>query len=371
VTLRIVPVAADTADLWRDIHNAVVPAHALSREEVQDRLTRNLLSLAYDGTELVGNATIGPPRPESMIATVMVRIRPEYRRQGRGAEYLAAMLAQARSLSPRRIQTVVLASNEDGLTFAARHGFVESGRYTPGRAQDTYVELYLARVLGVDGCRDGWVGVALEDDVAGTYFAASIDDLVSMADAGGRVATVAIDIPIGLPDDGCRRADVLARAELGTRWPSIFMTPVRQALLADDYATASAANRALTGHGISRQAFGLRKKILQVDGWVRGSPAPVVVETHPELCFARLAGAPLTVRKSTWEGARLRRGLLAGAGITVPADIGAAGAHASVDDVLDAAAAAWAARQVLAGTATAFPDPPETFSDGWSCAIWA
>ena len=226
------------------------------------------------------------------------------------------------------------------------------------------------RVLGIDGCKDGWIAVALEDEFAGTYFADDIRALVSMAEADGHAGTVAIDMPIGLPDAGYRRADVLARAELGARWPSIFMTPVREALLAGDYATASATNRALTGHGISRQAFGLRQKILQIDQWVHASPVRVV-ETHPELCFARLAGAPLAVRKSTWEGARLRSELLSGAGITLPSDLGTAGAHAGVDDVLDAAAAAWAARRVLRGAAQAIPDPPETFSDGWPSAIWA
>jgi predicted RNase H-like nuclease len=242
----------------------------------------------------------------------------------------------------------------------------------PGQAaaRVDLVHMDSGRVLGVDGCRDGWIAVALEDGVSGVYFAAGIRDLVSMAAADGAIAIVAIDIPIGLPDAGYREADLLARAELGNRWPSIFMTPVRKSLLADDYAVASATNRALTGHGISRQAFGLREKILQVGGWVNSAPARVV-EAHPELCFARIAGAPLAVRKSIWEGARLRYELLRGVGIMLPADLGTAGAHAAVDDVLDAGAAAWAARQVAQGAATAFPDPPEIFSDGWPCAIWA
>jgi predicted RNase H-like nuclease len=39
--------------------------------------------------------------------------------------------------------------------------------------------------------------------------------------------------------------------------------------------------------------------------------------------------------------------------------------------VLDAAAAAWSARRVAAGTAVLLPDPPEVFSDGWPAAISA
>jgi predicted RNase H-like nuclease len=94
------------------------------------------------------------------------------------------------------------------------------------------------------------------------------------------------------------------------------------------------------------------------------------VEAHPELSFAELAGAPLAVRKSTWAGAEMRRTLLARAGITLTGDLGLAGEQAGVDDVLDAAAAAWTAWRVSQGSARCLPDPPETFSDGLPSAIW-
>jgi predicted RNase H-like nuclease len=226
------------------------------------------------------------------------------------------------------------------------------------------------RVLGVDACRRGWIAIAVEDVVTDAYFAEDIQTLISQAEAGGPLAVVAIDMPIGLPDRGHRQADVLARAAIGPLWPSVFMTPVREALLAADHAAASAINRALTGQGVSVQAYGLKPKLFQVERWVPSTPARVV-EVHPEVCFARLAGAPLTVRKSSWAGAERRRGLLAGAGITLAGDLGRATEHAGVDDVLDAAAAAWAARRVLLGRAEPLPNPPETFSDGWPCAIWS
>jgi GNAT superfamily N-acetyltransferase len=144
VKLRIVPVGPDAVTLWRDIHNAVIPAHALTSDEVLDRLTRNSLTLAYAGGDLVGNATIRPPGPATTTATVIVRILPEYRRRGFGSEYLAAMLAAARGKGALRIETVVLASNEDGLVFAARNGFVEFDRYVLDGETAEYVDLYLA-----------------------------------------------------------------------------------------------------------------------------------------------------------------------------------------------------------------------------------
>jgi predicted RNase H-like nuclease len=79
------------------------------------------------------------------------------------------------------------------------------------------------------------------------------------------------------------------------------MTPVRAAL-EEDFAAATAMNAGLAGEGISRQAHGLRSKILQVDEWMRHAPHRVAV-IHPEVSFACLAGAPLTVSKSTWAGA--------------------------------------------------------------------
>jgi predicted RNase H-like nuclease len=226
------------------------------------------------------------------------------------------------------------------------------------------------RVLGVDACKRGWIAISVEDAVTGAYVAHGIEALVARAQDDGPLAVVAIDMPIGLPDRGDRRADVMARASIGPLWPSVFMTPVRQALLAADHAAASAINRQFTGHGISVQAFGLKPKLFQVERWVHKT-AIRVVEIHPEVCFAKLAGAPLTVRKSSWAGAERRRALLASAGIRLTADLHGAGACAGVDDVLDAAAAAWAARQVLRGLAHPIPDPPETFSDGWPCAIWS
>ena len=228
------------------------------------------------------------------------------------------------------------------------------------------------RVLGVDACRAGWVGIALSGGRARAYFAPGIRELADRAAADGPVLVIAIDIPIGLADAGRRRADQLAREALGRRWPSLFITPVRAAVQADGYQAAAAENRRLAGEGLSRQAFALRAKILDVDQWLQaGSLAPArVVEAHPELSFAAMAGAPLRSRKITWAGAVQRRALLAQAGILLDGDLGLAGEQAGVDDVLDAAAAAWTARRVSQGVARCLPSPPEVFSDGIPAAIW-
>ena len=228
----------------------------------------------------------------------------------------------------------------------------------------------VAQVLGVDACKAGWLGVLLGGDSPQAIVAANIRDLFGQAELSGEISVVAIDMPIGLPDSGPRSADLLARATIGSLSSSVFTTPVRAALAADSHAEAVEVNRRLTGQGISVQAYGLRTRLVEVEAWVKHT-SHRVVEVHPEVSFTFLAGGPLTVRKSTWAGAEWRRRLLDKAGISLVGDLGLSGFAVAVDDVLDAAAAAWTARRVAAGEATSLPSPPQTFSDGWACAIWA
>jgi len=226
------------------------------------------------------------------------------------------------------------------------------------------------RVLGVDACSKGWIGVSLGPGGTDAFFGSTIGELVVLAEVNGGVDVVAIDIPIGLPDQGRRQADVLARPAVGPRWQSVFMTPVRSALLANDHAAAVVINRKLAGEGISQQAFGLRTKILEIDGWIKEN-SHAVVEVHPEVSFAVMAQGPLLNRKKTWAGAEQRRQLLEAADIRLTNELGRAGEMAAVDDVLDAAAAAWTARRYANGQAQSMPGTPEVFSDGIECAIWA
>ena len=142
--MNITVATDDALEDWRAIHNAIVPTHLLSESDVAERAGRNRLTLGHDGDELVGNATVRPPQPDSGVATVIVRILPAYRRRGLGSAYLRAELAYARSLDPRRIETVVLASNADGLAFAVARGFVEHDRYVLPGESTAFIDLHLA-----------------------------------------------------------------------------------------------------------------------------------------------------------------------------------------------------------------------------------
>jgi predicted RNase H-like nuclease len=219
-------------------------------------------------------------------------------------------------------------------------------------------------VLGIDACRTGWVGIAWSGTTVTPHHAPAI---AALTEAAGPLSVIAIDIPIGLPDRTPRQADQLAREVVHARWSSVFTTPVRATLAVPTHPEASDVNRAHTGQGLSRQAFSLLPRIREVDDWLPEVPCRVV-EVHPEVSFAELAGEALPSKK-TWAGAERRRVLLAKSGIALPAELGKAG-EAAVDDVLDAAVAAWTARRVHAGTARSLPSPPERFSDGIEAAIW-
>ena len=228
------------------------------------------------------------------------------------------------------------------------------------------------RVLGVDACRAGWVGVVWDGERATPLAAGDIGSLVAAAELDGPVPVVAVDIPIGLPDTGRRQADVLARLEIGRLRSSVFMTPVRPALEADGHPSAVALNRELAGEGVSIQAFGLRTKVFEVERFVHSAARGdrTVLEAHPEVCFARMNGRPLTERKKTWAGAETRRALLAEQGLVLAGVGSLAGVDVGVDDVLDAAATAWTARRHASGESESLPASPEIFTDGWPAAIW-
>jgi predicted RNase H-like nuclease len=225
-------------------------------------------------------------------------------------------------------------------------------------------------VLGVDGCRAGWVGALLDGT---TYDVLVAGDIAAMvAEARRRAPTlgiVAIDIPIGLPDDRPRLTDRLARMQLPAgRTSSVFPTPARAAIGHTTQPEASAANREALGVGLSIQAFHLVPKILDVDAFVRGRPPVTVLEVHPEESFAEIDPACVVRSKATAEGRAVRTAALRGAGLEPPSY--RPGEGYAADDLLDACAVAWTAQRYATGAAYSLPDPPEAFSDGLPAAIW-
>ncbi|MFF2993032.1 GNAT family N-acetyltransferase [Streptomyces sp. NPDC057950] len=130
-------------EAWRHVHNVIVPPAALSLDEVRERAGRNLLEVVHLGDVLVGCTTVRPPKDGSPAATVIARVLPGHRGRGFGGELYERALEQARTLGAEVIETVVLASNSDGLRFALKHGFAETERYVLPGGTAEWVDLRL------------------------------------------------------------------------------------------------------------------------------------------------------------------------------------------------------------------------------------
>jgi predicted RNase H-like nuclease len=198
------------------------------------------------------------------------------------------------------------------------------------------------RGVGLDGFRKGWVAVSLDGDQAGISFHSDIAEALSAP-----FDRAAIDIPIGMSDDGIRQCDLFARERL---WPhtSRVFTGARRWLW-ERFEDPAEANREALRRGqkrVSRQLWHLGPKIMQVDAFVRNNPSLRILETHPELVFLRLNdNRPLESKKSQ-RGISLRRTILKQNGfveIDDWLDHVRMGTGAKCDDVVDACAAAIAA----------------------------
>ena len=190
-------------------------------------------------------------------------------------------------------------------------------------------------VAGVDGCKGGWV-VALWGRGVELILCA---DFVGVVEVTRDCRAVAVDMPIGLALPGqTRGCDRAARKLLGRKASSVFAAPPRPALQCYDYAL-------VRGWGMSLQSFYLLPKVREVDAWMTPDRQDRVFEAHPELVWARLAGAPVLASKKTLEGRRLRAELLPWA---VPAWKWPR-SQVQPDDVLDALVMALCAGQRVQG----------------------
>ncbi|NYH55744.1 putative RNase H-like nuclease [Nocardiopsis arvandica] len=220
-------------------------------------------------------------------------------------------------------------------------------------------------VVGVDGCRKGWVAVHLVDGMFHRVrVCPSLEEAVDVAAA----AAVTVDIPLGLVGNGWRECDLRVRGMLGPLGNTVFRIPPRRVVETVGFDAANALCKEVVGQGLSHQTNSLFPKILEADV-LRRAGAHRLYEVHPELSFRTMAGQPLVFSKKTWNGQRLRDRLLAEAGVRLPEDLGPSG-KVAVDDVLDAAAAAWTAHRIADDQAMSCPDPPERDEQGEPIAIW-
>ncbi|HAO97216.1 MAG: hypothetical protein CMP26_04195 [Roseibacillus sp.] len=226
-------------------------------------------------------------------------------------------------------------------------------------------------IAGVDGCREGWVGVWLDQSgaVAGTTSSASLKKVLQSIP---ELEVAGIDMPIHLLDAPTRLADTHARRALGPErgrsiFPALPRFTIEERWLKAEFNDVNTTCRQLYGRAFSRQSLHLRSKIAEVNRMEReGFP---VIEVHPELSFTAMnAGQPLTFSKKTWGGFRERISLLEENGLHLTDHLLLPVRHLAPDDIVDAAAAAWSAYRHSFGGAISYPPSDQNLREP---RIWA
>ncbi|MER8826170.1 DUF429 domain-containing protein [Mesorhizobium sp. M0938] len=270
-------------------------------------------------------------------------------------------------------------------------------------------------LVGVDGCKAGWIAVRRDPDSTprnpgstsrnpGSILrnpdaapsVAVFPSFAALLEALPADATVAVDMPIGLPDlsqRGGRGPEALVRPLLGNRQSSVFAIPSRAALYAhtDGFTTVEAwyaAHRRASEvakatsdppRGVSIQAFGIFTKIREIDAVLIARPElrSRVFESHPEVAFCRLNNDQAMHLPKKIKGAvnpagmAERKALLCQHGYTRAFLDRAPPRGAAADDFLDAAVMMLIAGRIASGEARPFPDPPLADRFGIPVAIWA
>ena len=218
-------------------------------------------------------------------------------------------------------------------------------------------------VLGVDGCRTGWLACRYEFSMPQLSYEIH-PTFAALLNHHPHAQAIAIDIPIGLHNDvQPRLCDREARQLLKfPRASSVFPAPARCLLNASSYADANSHSRQLSGKGLSQQAFRIFPKIAEVDALMTPPLQQRVFEVHPELCFWHMAGRPLNSPKRQPAGYDERRTILTTIlKLHIPHRSAFRTLHlaAQPDDLLDAIAASFTAHRIATGKALRVPQTPQ------------
>jgi len=237
--------------------------------------------------------------------------------------------------------------------------------------------------VGVDGCPGGWIA-AIVSTGSIHWHRAAVGDFAGLIGTclpdSDVPAVLAVDMPIGLMERGWRDCDLHAKAALGAAGARVFLTPPREIVQLGPTVPNEQVQRRcreLTGKGISRQALALAPRILEVD---RCLPDPRIVEAHPELSFAALAGRVLASKHGA-AGIEERIAVLDAHWLasTEMGDIVSSGGTANildnrpsgvpVVDALDALAVTWTALRHLRAASHSTPEHPPSDRRGIPMAI--
>ena len=221
--------------------------------------------------------------------------------------------------------------------------------------------------LGADGCRGGWIACILNH---GEMRIERYDSVEMLIQAYPEFDAFLIDMAVGLRTSADQlRPDDLARKELGSRSSSIFPIPCRQAVYADTEDEKKQANIKALSKSLPKQTINIIPKIRELDEFLTNHPEYKnrILESHPELDFARLHGSVVMSRKKEFTGfserAAVLKKYLPGESFSEMWDR-AKELHCNPDDLLDAVCLAVTARMASQGMCETIPAEPEQDDTG-------
>lgn len=228
--------------------------------------------------------------------------------------------------------------------------------------------------IGIDGCRNGWIAAVLD------YGNLRIERYETILDIMRKFPTAdayLIDMAIGLPEsieEAKKRPDKTARKELGKHGSTVFPIPCRQAIMVDPNDPQAVVkmrelNRSVLEKSLSAQSINIIPKIRELDEFLdeHREYKNVLCESHPELCFTRLNGRALMMKKKTVEGLKERRRILEKyleKGMMDGIQVRAKELRCMPDDIMDAACLAVSAALKAHGMCETIPEEPETDARG-------
>lgn len=228
--------------------------------------------------------------------------------------------------------------------------------------------------VGIDGCRNGWIAAILDNrNLRIERYETILDIMREFPTADSYL----IDMAIGLPEcseESEKRPDKAARKELGKYGSTVFPIPCRQAIMVDSNDPQAVVkmrelNLSVLGKSLSAQSINIIPKIRELDEFLddHREYENVFCESHPELCFTRLNGKALMMKKKTAEGLEERRSILEKyieKGTMDDIQVRAKELRCMPDDIMDAACLAVSAALKAHGMCDTIPEEPETDARG-------
>lgn len=237
------------------------------------------------------------------------------------------------------------------------------------------------KIAGVDGCHFGWVVASrINENIPQIQL---FEDFQCVLNSFADFDVIVVDMPIGLvslrENNGRRKADTEAKCILSKvgRSGSIFYPPVQEVLDElsvqqtiyndENYKEACIVSKKKTGRLLSRQTFGLLKKIKEIDE-IDEKKMKNVWEFHPEITWIKTCSIASISYKKTREGYEQRLKCLCDRLGIIDEKLTSLIEQArkkhckdvAKDDILDALAGLLVAKRIFSGKSKTIPEASTT-----------